>query len=154
NMERVVVARLRDAAFFLREDRKRPLASRVDDLAGVTFHQGHGTYRDKALRLEALVDAMGPSDGDRSASLTAARLANADLVTQQVREFTELQGVMGGLCLEGEGADRRVARAVRWHYRPVSVEPDAEPCGLSEEDQRVFAPVALADKIDTLAGYF
>ena len=58
-MERVVVARLRDAAFFLAEDRKRPLADRVPDLAGVTFHQGLGTYRDKSARMEALVEAMG-----------------------------------------------------------------------------------------------
>ena len=68
-MERVVVARLRDASFFLAEDRKRPLRERVDDLAGVTFHQGLGTYRDKSARMARLVEEMGaagPAPGRRA----------------------------------------------------------------------------------------
>jgi glycyl-tRNA synthetase beta chain len=160
-MERVVVARLRDAAFFLAEDRKRPLAERVDDLAGVTFHQGLGTYRDKAERLEKLVAVMGRlgllDEARCAAAARAARLAKADLVTLMVREFTELQGVMGGIYLAGEGAPEEVASAVRWHYHPVAVEPDAEPAPAfagRDAAARVFAAVALADKLDTLAGYF
>ena len=160
-MERVVVARLRDAAFFLAEDRKRALADRVEDLAGVTFHQGLGSYRDKSERMAKLVEAMGRLgllEGDALAGATrAARLAKADLVTLMVREFPELQGVMGGIYLAGEGAPEEVATAVRWHYHPVAVEPEAEPAAAfagADGKSRVFAAVALADKLDTLAGYF
>jgi glycyl-tRNA synthetase beta chain len=160
-MERVVVARLRDAAFFLAEDRKRPLAERVDDLAGVTFHLGLGSYRDKAQRLERLVRVMGRlgllDEARCAAASRAARLAKADLVTLMVREFTELQGVMGGIYLAAEGVPDEVASAVRWHYHPVAVEAGAEPAAAFEGRDaaaRVFAAVALADKLDTLAGYF
>ncbi len=152
-MERVVVARLRDAAFFLAEDRKRPLADRVPDLAGVTFHRGLGTYLDKAERMVRLVDVLGEMgalpkaevDGARQ----AARLAKADLTTLMVREFPELQGVMGALYLEAEGGHAAgVAAAVRWHYHPVSAEDEGAP------RTAVFAAVSLADKLDSLAGYF
>jgi glycyl-tRNA synthetase beta chain len=160
-MERVVVARLRDAAFFLAEDRKRALETRVEDLAGVIFHQGLGTYRDKSERMVKLVEAMGRQgvlSGDALAAATrAARLAKADLVTLMVREFPELQGAMGGIYLAGEGAPEDVAAAVRWHYHPVAVEPEAEPAAAfagADGRARVFAAVALADKLDTLAGYF
>jgi len=160
-MQRVVVARLRDATFFLAEDKRRPLAQRVDDLAGVTFHKGLGTYRDKSLRLVRLIETMGRGgllDERALADATeAARLAKADLTTMMVREFPELQGVMGGIYLESEGAPAGVAGAVRWHYHPVAVEPAAVPADVFAGDDRrsrVFAAVALADKLDTLAGYF
>ena len=158
-MERVVVARLRDAAFFFREDAKRPLADRAPDLAGVTFHRDLGTYRDKADRLAALVEkAMGPllPDDERRAAVEAARLAKADLTTLMVREFPELQGVMGALYLAATGAPRPVATAVRWHYHPVSVEEGSAPAHdfADAPTSRVFAAVSVADKLDTLAGYF
>jgi glycyl-tRNA synthetase beta chain len=160
-LERVVVARLRDAAFFLAEDRKRPVAERVEDLAGVTFQQGLGTYRDKAARMAKLVEEMGRQGALRGHALfhatKAAELAKADLVTLMVREFPELQGVVGGIYLAAEGAPDDVATAVRWHYHPVAVEPDAEPAAAfagADGKARVFAAVALADKLDTLAGYF
>jgi glycyl-tRNA synthetase beta chain len=160
-MERVVVARLRDAAFFYAEDRKRPLAGRLDDLAGVTFHQGLGSYRDKTERMVRLVDAMGADLGlltkpEHEAAREAARLAKADLTTLMVREFPELQGVMGGIYLRAEGTHwDNVALAVQWHYHPVSVEEEAAPRGaLSGGDATIFAAVSLADKLDTLAGYF
>ncbi len=160
-MQRVVVARLRDAAFFFAEDMKRPLASRVDDLAGVTFHQGLGTYRDKAERLERLVDAMGERFGlltrpEHEAAREAARLAKADLTTLMVREFPELQGIMGGLYLRAQGHPwSNVADAVRWHYHPVSIEEGSAPArALESADVTVFGAVSLADKLDTLAGYF
>ena len=160
-MERVVVARLRDAAFFLAEDRKTALGERVEALGGVTFHQGLGSYRDKSARMEKLVGAMGRQGllaGDALAAASrAARLAKADLVTLMVREFPELQGVMGGLYLGGEGEPDEVASAVRWHYHPIAVEPEAEPFAAfvgRDGAARVFAAVALADKLDTLAGYF
>jgi glycyl-tRNA synthetase beta chain len=160
-MERVVVARLRDAAFFYGEDRKRPLAERVADLAGVTFHQGLGTYADKAVRLTRLVDAMGADLGlltkpEHDAAREAARLAKADLTTLMVREFPELQGVMGGIYLTAEGGQwEGVARAVRWHYHPLSVEEETAPKGAVEgSDATVFGAVSLADKLDSVAGYF
>lgn len=160
-MERVVVARLRDAAFFLAEDRKRPLAERLTDLAGVTFHKGLGSYRDKADRLVRLVEAMDEAGlfraGQKASAVEAARLAKADLTTLMVREFPELQGTIGGVYLAGEGAPAEVVSAVRWHYLPIAVEPDAEPAAAfagKDGAARVFAAVALADKLDTLAGYF
>jgi glycyl-tRNA synthetase beta chain len=158
-MERVVVARLRDAAFFWKEDRRRPLAERRADLGGVTFQEGLGTYLDKTNRLVALVDALAAQGALPREALEAARqatrLAKADLTTAMVREFPELQGVVGGLYLEGEGAPAEVAAAVRWHYHPLSVEAEALPAGrLTAPALPVFAAVSLADKLDTLAGYF
>jgi glycyl-tRNA synthetase beta chain len=160
-MERVVVARLRDAAFFFEEDRKRPLGERVADLAGVTFHQGLGSYQAKAERLVRLVDAMGEKHGlltkpERESARQAALLAKADLTTLMVREFPELQGVMGGIYLRAEGSYwESVAGAVHWHYHPLSVEEDAPPKDrLEGSDSTVFAAVSVADKLDTVAGYF
>jgi glycyl-tRNA synthetase beta chain len=160
-MERVVVARLRDAAFFFAEDRKRPLADRVADLAGVTLHQGLGSYLDKTERMVALVDAMGAelrvlAKPEQEAARQAARLAKADLTTLIVREFPELQGAMGAIYLRAEGTHGdSVVNAVRWHYHPLSIEETAAPHGqLQGSDATVFAAVSLADKIDTLAGYF
>ncbi len=158
-MERVVVARLSDASFFYAEDRKRSLADRVADLAGVTFHKGLGSYRDKAERMVRLVDKMtaegwlGGEEGPHAAE--AARVAKADLTTLMVREFPELQGTMGGLYLLAEGSPGAVAKAVRWHYHPLSIEEGSEPApAFADESARVFAAVSLADKLDTLAGYF
>jgi glycyl-tRNA synthetase beta chain len=158
-MERVVVARLRDAAFFFREDLKRPLADRVEDLAGVTFHRDLGSYRDKAARITRLVDgplAGSLADAEVSAAHQATQLAKADLTTLMVREFPELQGVMGALYLKAAGAPRQVAMAVRWHYHPVSVEEGSVPAHEFADvaTSRVFAAVSVADKLDTLAGYF
>jgi glycyl-tRNA synthetase beta chain len=160
-MERVVVARLRDAAFFFAEDQKRPLADRVADLGGVTFHRDLGSYREKADRMVRLVDAMGAEMGiltkpEHEAAREAALLAKADLTTLMVREFPELQGIMGGIYLRAEGTPwASVTSAVRWHYHPVSVEEGGEPAGkLGGGDATVFSAVSLADKLDTLAGYF
>ena len=132
-MERVVVARLRDAAFFFAEDLKRPLADRVDDLRGSSFHRGLGTYKDKADRMVRLVERWaGRSDcsskAEHEAAREAARLAKADLTTLMVREFPELQGIMGGdLPRRRRATAGEVATAVRWHYHPLSIEEDAPP---------------------------
>jgi glycyl-tRNA synthetase beta chain len=156
-MQRVIVARLRDASFFLEEDRRRPLDSRVADLDGVTFHQGLGTYRHKAERLQRLVDVLAEMGSLPVATAEHARaaagLAKADLTTLMVREFTELQGVMGGIYL-GD-APAAVSQAVRWHYHPLSVEVASEPAGrLKGQELATFAAVSLVDKLDTVAGYF
>jgi glycyl-tRNA synthetase beta chain len=160
-MERVVVARLRDGAFFFAEDMKHPLNDRVKDLAGVTFHQALGTYAEKAERMVRLVDTMGEGLGiltknESGTAREAARLAKADLTTLMVREFPELQGVMGGIYLRAQGHPQaNVAEAVRWHYHPVSIEEGSAPARVfSGGDATVFGAVSLADKLDTLAGYF
>lgn len=159
-MERVVVARLRDAAFFLEEDLRRPLSARVADLAGVIFHAKLGSYQDKAERLVRLVDAIASEKGlltkpQHEAAREAALLAKADLTTLMVREFTELQGVMGGIYLRSQNARPSVAVAVEWHYHPLSIEESSVPAGrVGGEDVPVFATVSIVDKLDTLAGYF
>jgi len=159
-MERVVVARLRDGAFFFAEDLKRPLADRIEDLSGVTFHQKLGSYREKAERMASLVDAMCREMGlltqsEHRAAREAALLAKADLTTLMVREFTELQGVMGGIYLRARGSvPENVAAAVQWHYHPISIEEHSAPLPSQVGDANVFGAVSLADKLDTLAGYF
>lgn len=155
--ERVVIARLKDARFFYNEDRKRTIESRVDDLAAVTFHKGLGTYKQKADRISMLATNLaghvGLSVDVTTAGGRAALFAKADLVTLMVREFPELQGVMGGLYAQAtEPAE--IAEAIRWHYHPVAMEADATPAGkLSGAALETFALVALVDKLDTLIGY-
>ncbi len=155
--ERVVVARLKDARFFYNEDRKRTIESRVDDLAAVTFHKGLGTYKQKAERISMLATNLAGHVGlSAEATTTAGRaalFAKADLVTLMVREFPELQGVMGGLYAQ-DTEPPEIAAAIRWHYHPIAIEPDAAPAGkLSGPALDTFALVALVDKLDTLIGY-
>ncbi|MEO8501850.1 MAG: glycine--tRNA ligase subunit beta [Vicinamibacteria bacterium] len=155
--ERVIIARLKDARFFYNEDRKRTIESRVDDLAAVTFHKGLGTYKQKAERISMLATNLaghvGLSAETTTAGGRAALFAKADLVTLMVREFPELQGVMGGLYAQAtESAE--IAAAIRWHYHPVAIEADAAPAGrLSGAALETFALVSLVDKLDTLIGY-
>jgi glycyl-tRNA synthetase beta chain len=158
-MGRVVTARLRDASFFFEEDRKRPLADRVEALAGVTFHRELGSYKQKTDRMVALIDRMYENRGmlrkaEWEAAREAARLCKADLTTLMVREFTELQGVMGGIYLRAEGVSELAAATVQWHYHPVSIEEGSAPDIAAVGDPTVFGAVSLADKLDTLAGYF
>lgn len=158
NMERVCVARFRDAAFFHGEDRKQKLADRLPALKGVTFHQKLGSYFDKARRMAELVDVMARqgwlTPEQQAQARRAAELCKADLTTLTVREFTELQGVMGGLYLEREGEGAATARAVYWHYHPIAIGADDPPRQEDVGDPAVFGAVSLADKLDTLAGYF
>ncbi|MGH9370206.1 MAG: glycine--tRNA ligase subunit beta, partial [Vicinamibacterales bacterium] len=129
NAERVVTARLRDARFFWETDREAPLESRLDRLHTVRFHKALGSYRDKAQRIEALArwiaaEAFGRPDAAEHAG-TAARLAKADLTTDMVFEFTELQGTMGGIYAREDGQPEEVWKAIYYHYLPVGVEADA-----------------------------
>lgn len=148
--EWVVGGRLEDAKFFWSEDRRSPLESRVERLAGVTVHAKLGSYLDKAERIAALAAALGERLGwdasRREAARTAARLAKADLVTGTVGEFPELQGRVGGLLLRAEGAPAEVADAVYHHYRPLGPGDEPAPAG-------VPAAVALADKLDAVGTF-
>jgi glycyl-tRNA synthetase beta chain len=160
NAERVVTARLRDATFFWEADRKTPFASRVDRLATLLFHKKLGTYKDKAQRVETLADwiareALGLDAATAAQAATAARLAKADLTTDMVREFTELQGTMGGVYAREDGQPEEVWKAIYYHYLPVGVETDAPPTKAQlGKAAATWAAVSLADKLDTIVGLF
>ena len=145
--QRVLRARLADAEFFWQEDTKTPLEEMLPRLSDIAFYEGLGSVHDKAMRLEALAAAIGGHvEGCDAATATrAARLAKADLVSGMVGEFPELQGIMGGHYIRA--AEPAVADAVAAHYRPQgpadSLPGSAEGC-----------VVSLADKIDSLAGFF
>jgi glycyl-tRNA synthetase beta chain len=141
--ERVLRARFNDARFFWEADRKRTLAGRKLDLAHVTFQAKLGTYLEKTDRVVALVKELG---GDAHAA-RAAELLKCDLTTELVKEFTELQGVVGGLYARADGEPEAVWQAVYDHYKPESMD-DAIPRG------RTGQLVSLADKLDTLRGCF
>ena len=145
---RVLSARLNDARFFWDEDRKVSLESRLDKLKGVTFHAKLGTMYERVERIEALARQIAPLVGaDPDLAARAARLAKADLGTGMVGEFPELQGLMGGYYARGEKLDDAVCDAVRDHYRPVGPS-DSVPTAPTS------VAVALADKLDTLVGFF
>lgn len=145
---RVLSARLDDARFFQAEDAKRTLESRFDELDGVVFHQKLGTVKDKAERVAALARELAPHVGavpDKAEQ--AAKLAKCDLVTNMVVEFTSLQGQIGRLMYESEGGDKDIAIAIEDHYRPQGP-ADKVPTN------PVPIAVALADKLDTLVGFW
>ena len=159
NSERVLTARLRDAQFFWNADREVPLEQRIGRLDTILFHKALGSYKAKALRLERLAawvagDALG-SPADAASAARAGQLAKADLGTDLVREFTELQGTMGGIYAREEGQPEAVWKAIYHHYLPVAVEADAEPSRAQLGAGAVtWAAVSIADKLDTLVGLF
>ena len=147
--ERVLRARLADAQFFWEQDRKQPLSSRTIELKDIVFHAKLGSLDAKVDRVQALAVEiarhMEGADLDRVRS--AARLAKADLVTGMVGEFPELQGLMGRYYALNDGEHTDVADAIRDHYKPLGPS-DTCPCA------PVSVCVALADKIDTLVGFW
>ncbi len=149
--EWVVSGRLEDALFFWREDRRRPLADRFEELGGVVFHRDLGTYAEKARRVARLADLVGGGLGlaaeERDALDRAARLCRCDLVTGLVGEFPELQGVAGGLLARADGEPEAVATAIYHLYEPAGAEGELPPT-------RVARLLGLADRLDTLAGGF
>ena len=147
--ERVLRARLADARFFWDQDRKEPLSARVPSLKDIVFHAKLGTVAEKVSRLESLAAEISKSvpGADRDEARSAARLAKADLVTGMVGEFPELQGVMGRYYALNDGETPAVAEAIAEHYQPLGPN-DACPSA------PVSVCVALADKIDTLAGFW
>lgn len=160
NAERVVSARLRDARFFWEADRKTTLESRLERLGTLLFHKKLGSYGDKAARIERLArwiaaEALGAAPETVEHAARAARLAKADLTTDMVREFTELQGTMGGIYAREEGQPEPVWRAIYYHYLPIGVEADAGPSRAQLGHAAVtWAAVSLADKVDTIVGLF
>jgi len=148
--ERVLAARLADARFFFNQDRKNPLASKVEALKGVMFQQKLGNLFDKKERVKQLLEALASATGATGVlekAKHAADLCKADLVTEMVREFPELQGIMARIYARADGESEDVAKALEQHYWPITL---TSP--LPESD--AAAAVALADKLDTLAGDF
>ena len=147
---RVLAARLSDARFFWEQDLKVALEEQAKKLDGIVFHEKLGTVADKVDRVAKLARWLvdeGIVKTDPEQVERAARLAKADLVTGMVGEFPELQGVIGGYLAEAQGEPKEVADAIRDHYKPVG-----------QGDQVPTAPVtvavALADKMDSLVGFF
>jgi glycyl-tRNA synthetase beta chain len=145
--QRVLKARLEDARFFYDEDRKRKLEDFVDDLKGVVFQKDLGTSHEKLMRIVSLAGAMAHKVCPEAEDIAkrAALLSKADLVSQMVFEFPELQGIMGGYYAEHSGESAEVAQAIKEHYRPAFA-GDAVP------STQAGAVVALADKLDTIVG--
>jgi len=148
--ERVVRPRLADAKFFFDQDRKKTLASRVPGLAKVVYHNKLGTQGERVERVRAIAKAIGAQlGGDAIAQQAdlAAQLAKADLLTDMVGEFPELQGIMGAYYARHDGLGDEIAQAIEDHYKPrfAGDELPRNPTGIA---------VALADKLETLAGLF
>jgi glycyl-tRNA synthetase beta chain len=145
---KVLSSRLSDARFFWDEDVKVGFEPWLDKLDGVTFHAKLGTMKERVERIVALAREIAPlvgADPDKAAE--AARLAKADLVSQMVGEFPELQGLMGGYYARAAGLDPEIADAIRDHYKPQGPSDAVPTAPLS-------VAVALADKLDTLVGFF
>lgn len=146
--ERVLRARLSDAAFFYRNDLATPLEGNVEKLAAVTFHNQLGSEADRVIRLRGLAAAIAPMVGAAPDQADrAALLAKADLVSEMVYEFPELQGLMGRYYAEAAGEPAAIATAIELHYAPLGPS-DAAPT------EPVAIAVALAAKIDALAGFW
>jgi glycyl-tRNA synthetase beta chain len=148
--ERVVRPRLADAKFFFDQDRKRPLAERVAGLDKVVYHGKLGSQGARVERVRAIARGIAAELGDHGLVDkvdAAARLAKADLLTDMVGEFPELQGVMGGYYARHDGLGDEVADAIEDHYKPRFA-GDALP------RNRIGLAVALADKLETLVGLF
>ena len=150
--EKVIAARLSDAKFFWEQDLKKPLDEMAVALGGITFHEKLGSQKERVERVAELafqiagsVDAV-PEDARR-----AAQLAKADLVSGMVGEFPELQGLMGRTYAEAAGAKPEIARAIELHYKPKGPN-DTVP--RVEDGDAVAVAVALAEKLDTLVGFW
>ena len=148
--ERVVRPRLADAKFFFDQDRKKTLASRVEGLNKVVYHNKLGTQGERMARVRGIAKALGQALGGDAlahAADTAAQLAKTDLLTDMVGEFPELQGIMGGYYARHDGLSSDIADAIEDHYRPRFA-------GDELPRNNVGLVVALADKLETLVGMF
>ena len=146
--ERVIRARLSDAKFFYETDLKTRLEDRLPKFEHIVFHEKLGTQAERIERIERLAAELAPLVGaDVEKAKRAAQLCKADLLTEVVGEFPELQGLMGKYYAEEQGEDEAVAHACEDHYRPKG------PDDLVPSDP-VSIAVALADKLDTLVGFW
>ncbi len=146
--ERVIRARLSDARFFYQTDLKTKLEDRLPRFKNIIFHEKLGSQAERIERIERLAGELAPLVGaDVKKAKRAARLCKADLLTEIIGEFPELQGTMGKYYAEAQGEDEAVAHAIEDHYRPKG------PDDLVPSD-RVTVAVALADKLDTLVGFW
>ncbi len=146
--ERVLRARFNDARFFWQVDQQKRLEARLPDLAKVTFQARLGSYEDKTHRIVDLTVELAKQIGaDMGAAGRAALLCKCDLTTDMVKEFTDLQGIVGGLYAKAQGEPEAVATAIYDHYKPVSME-DSIP--RTPEGQ----VLSIADKLDTLRECF
>lgn len=153
--ERVLAARFRDALFFLEADGKVKLEERRVSLGGVTYHESLGSYADKLSRMlvlsktlcEELEEQGRVSDEQKKHALRAIELCKCDLTTQMVQEFTELQGIVGGLYARAQGEPQEVWQAIYDHYQPVNL---GDKCPRSV----VGAVVSMADKLDAVVAGF
>ncbi len=148
---KVLAARLSDARFFWDVDRKKTLAEHAKGLERITFHEKLGTVADKVDRVAKLADwlvfdAKAPN-GDYKLARQAAELSKADLVTEMVGEFPELQGLMGGYYAKAEGLPVEVSEAIRDHYKPVGANDEVPTAPTT-------VAVSLADKLDNLLSFF
>jgi glycyl-tRNA synthetase beta chain len=145
---RVLSARLNDARFFWDNDRKVKLEDRFEKLGNIVFHEKLGTVKDKAERVMALAKELAPKVGaDPAQAERAAKLAKCDLVSDMVGEFAELEGVMGRYYATLQNETQAIADAVRDHYKPKGP-------GDNVPADPVSVAVALADKLDTLVGFW
>ncbi len=150
--ERVIRARLSDAKFFWDQDLKRPLDEMVIALEGITFHERLGTQKERVERIKELAFRIaGAVDADPQDARRAAELCKADLVSGMVGEFPELQGLMGRYYAAAAGAAPAIARAIELHYKPKG---PSDTVPKVEEGDAVAIAVALADKLDTLVGFW
>ena len=150
--EKVIAARLSDARFFWEQDKKRPLDEMAGSLAGITFHEKLGSQKDRVERIAELAfQIAGAVDADAEDARRAAQLAKADLVSGMVGEFPELQGLMGRYYAEAGGIKPETARAIELHYKPKG---PSDTVPKVEEGDAVAVAVALADKLDTLVGFW
>lgn len=144
--QKVLRARLADAAFFWEQDRKTPLKERLPLLRQILFQEKLGSYYEKTERIRGILEDLAWGDSFESLD-QAAQLCKADLTTEMVRELPELQGIMGGLYARREGEPEAVWRAIYEHYQPVSLD-DSSP------STREGASLSIADRIDTIVGCF
>jgi glycyl-tRNA synthetase beta chain len=150
--EKVIAARLADAKFFWEQDKKRPLDEMAAALGGITFHEKLGSQKDRVERVAELAfQIAGAVDASPEDARRAAQLAKADLVSGMVGEFPELQGLMGRYYAEATGAKPEIARAIELHYKPKG---PSDTVPRVEEGDAVAVAVALADKLDTLVGFW
>ena len=156
NVDRIIEARFTDARFFYKEDTKTPLEAKVPELAKISFHEKLGAVADRIPRLRQVINGIMDLSAARQRpdwqkilqeSKEAGGLCKADLVTQMVREFPTLQGTIGGYYARVDGRPGNVAEAIAEHYKPRAAKDPvpSTPAG---------AILSLADRVDTLTGYF